>query len=188
MLPVTNRQQAAMTAEILLHRAGVDFELLMVEDDVKGGPIAIWNHCAARLACNFLVYLAQDAFPGRAWLAVALDAMKKAPGAGLFAFNDGKWFGQLASFGLVRLSWLNGIYHGPLFFEGYQQHYGDTELTLIAKEQQALVYQPHAVLIEVDHSKDMKPVAAADRALFAMRCRNGFDGKVRNQSLLGMFV
>jgi hypothetical protein len=187
VLPFTARDLAESTAAVLLQRAGAPLALLMVEDDVGAGPNAIWNALAGRLDATFMVYLAQDVFPGRSWLAVAAATLQKQPQSGLFAFNDGKWFGELASFGMVRLDWLRGIYGGGLFFAGYRRHYGDTELTLVAAAQRALAYHPHALLVEVDHGKDARPVDPADRALFHERRRMGFDGRVSDAALLGKF-
>ena len=146
----------------------------------------MWNEALRRTGGEFLIYTAEDAFAGRWWLRFALQAMDK-PGAALLAFNDGKWFGQLAGFGLVRRSWLAPLYGGSLFHPGYQQHYGDTELTLIARQQGALAYHPHAMLVEVDHTKDRRPVNAADKALFRQRAAQGFDGRVRDAALLATF-
>jgi predicted outer membrane repeat protein len=106
---------------------------------------------------------------------------------GALAFNDGKWFGQLAAFGLVRRSWLQGLYGGALFHPGYNRHYGDTELTLIARQQKRLAYHPHALLIEVDHDKDRRAVDAADRDLFLRRAATGFDNRVVDPALLSSF-
>lgn len=188
-LPWIHRDAAARTAQLMLDRAGVSPSILTIvaiEDDLGEGPVTIWNEILARTRSSYFLYCAEDAFAGRAWLNVALQAMQQ-PGAGLLAFNDGKWFGQLAGFGLVRRPWLESIYQGRLFHPGYVQHYGDTELTLVARQQGALVYHPHAMLVEVDHAKDGKTVNDADRALFAQRAAAGFDGLVRDPTLLASF-
>jgi len=113
--------------------------------------------------------------------------MKKT-GAGLLAFNDGKWTGRMASFGLADRHWLQGIYGpGNLFHAGYRHHYGDVELSLIAREQKRYVYDANAVMIEVDYAKEAKAVDPKDRELFAERKLNGFDGRVKSTELLGMF-
>ena len=113
--------------------------------------------------------------------------MQRHPQAGLFAFNDGKWFGQLAGFGLVRRSWVNRLYDGALFHPAYHQHYADTELTLIARQQGALLHDPNALLIEVDPQKDKRPINPADRQRFLERKKHGFEGRVTHPGLLGMF-
>ena len=125
---------------------------------------------------------------GRYWLRYALHALAQQPGAGLLAFNDGKWFGQLAAFGLVRRRWLDPIYGGTLFHPGYSQHYGDTELTLIARQQQALAYHPHALLVEVDHAKDRRSVNPLDHDLFQRRAAAGFDQRVTDPALRSRFA
>jgi hypothetical protein len=182
ILPWLRRAAARRAAELMVARAGASLVVLAVQDDVREGPVAVWNCALARTRSPFVVYCAEDAFAGRYWLRWALQAMQP-PTAGLLAFNDGKWFGQLAAFGLVRRTWLQPLYGGLLFHPAYAQHYGDTELTLIAREQQALVYQPNALLVEVDHLKDQRAVNAADHALFQSRAATGFDNRVQSAAL-----
>jgi hypothetical protein len=188
VLPWLRRDAAARAAQLMLSRAGAALQVLAVQDDLATGPVAIWNLAARRTRGTFFIYCAEDAFAGRYWLRLALQAMQQKPGAGLLAFNDGKWFSQLAAFGLVRRSWLAPLYGGSLFFPGYAQHYGDTELTLIARQQDALAYHPHALLVEVDYDKDGRPVNADDRALFRQRLVQGFDGRVSDPTLLATFA
>lgn len=190
VLPWLRRATAKRAAELMVSRAGAPpnaLQVLAVQDDVGGGPVEIWNTAIRHTRGAFVIYCAEDAFAGRYWLRFALEAFQQKPGAGLLAFNDGKWFGQLAAFGLVRRSWLMPLYGGALFHPGYAQHYGDTELTLVAKQQDALAYHPHSLLVEMDHGKDGKPVNAADKALFQLRSATGFDGRVRDSALLGSF-
>ncbi len=186
VMPYLQSASAHRAAELMVSRAGAPLRLLAVHDDLGAGPNAIWN-CA--IACShspWFLYCAEDAFAGRYWLRFALQALQRQNGAGLLAFNDGKWFGQLAAFGLVRRSWLAPLYGGGLFHRGYAQHYGDTELTLIARQQQALCYDPHALLIEIDHGKDRRTVNPMDHALFHRRAATGFDQMVTDPALLGM--
>lgn len=186
-MPWVDRARALATARILATRAGAPMLLLAVQDDLGAGPVKIWNDVLARTAGPFFAYVADDAFPGRGWLRQGIEKMRTHPDRHLLAFNDGKWFGQLAGFGLVRRPWLETIYNDALFHPGYRQHFGDTELSLIARQQSALIYDPHAILIEVDHEKDARPVLAADRDLFQERRSTGFEGRVRNPTLLAMF-
>lgn len=188
VMPWLRRAAAQRAARLMLSRAGAPLQVLAVRDDLGAGPVAIWNEALARTRGGFFLYCAEDAFAGRLWLRLALQALQHKPGAGLLAFNDGKWFGQLAGFGLARRDWLLRVYGGTLFHPGYAQHYGDTELTLVARQQDALAYHPHALLVEVDHDKDGKPVNAADRSLFRQRAAGGFDGRVTDAALLSSFL
>ena len=187
VMPFLRRAAARRAAELMVSRAGAPLQVLVVHDDIGGCPVEIWNLALKLTRGAFFIYCAEDAFAGRYWLRFALEAFQQKPGAGLLAFNDGKWFGQLAAFGLVRRSWLMPIYGGALFHPRYVQHYGDTELTLIAKQQNVLIYHPHSLLVEVDHGKDGKPVNAGDKAMFETRARLGFDGRVADQSPLNSF-
>lgn len=187
LLPWTDRAQAEEASAVMLRRAGASCHVLCLEDDARSGPMALMNEVLIRLSANWVVYAAQDAFPGRHWLQCALQAVSATPRARLLAFNDGKWFGQLAGFGMAHREWALGLYGGTLFHPGYRNHYGDVELTLVARQQQALAYHPHALLIEVDPLKDGRPVNEADRQQFSRRAADGFDGRVVDPALLRLF-
>jgi hypothetical protein len=187
VMPYVNEEQAKTTAAILASRAGERGVLVCVEDDARLGFIRVVNETFAISTCEYFTYLAQDAFPGRYWLALALKSMKHS-GKGLLAFNDGKWFGKLAAFGMVRRQWAVTNYGGELFYSDYNSHYADTELTLLAMENEQLDYNPNAVLVEIDYEKDRKPTSASDKALFAKRKINGFDGRVLQAKMLNLFV
>jgi hypothetical protein len=187
-IPWTDPEKVMQTVGALTQRAGYPASFLLLEDDTRAGPTRLLNQCFVRTAGIIFGYLAQDVFPGRDWLSIALKAMKASKNPGLLAFNDGKWHGQLASFGLVNRQWVDTIYSRKgIFFRGYWQHYGDTELTLIAREQKRYVYDPHALMIEVDYKKDTASAHRADKALFHQRKNSGFDGNVTNPALLGLF-
>lgn len=186
-MPWVDHARAHLTAQVLAKRAGAPMLLLAVQDDLGTGPVKIWNDVLACTASPLFGYVADDAFPGRGWLHRGVEKLHAHPGCQLLAFNDGKWFGQLAGFGLVRRPWLESIYGGTLFHPGYRQHFGDTELSLIAWQQSALIYDPHAILVEIDPDKDGKPVLAADRDLFNARKSTGFEGRVSDAKLLEMF-
>ena len=65
---------------------------------------------------KYVVYTAEDAFPGMNWLKFAHEELETT-GKSLLAFNDGKWFGRLAAFGMVRSAWAKTNYaSGNLFF------------------------------------------------------------------------
>jgi hypothetical protein len=188
LMPWLNEGPARTAARVMLHRAGAPLLLVGLQDDLARGSVALLNAAVRQVDSAWITYTAEDAFAGRYWLRYALAQVHTAPQKSLFAFNDGKWFGELAGFGMVRRTWLNTIYGGDLFFPGYRQHYGDTELSMIARQQEALAYHPHAVLVEVDPDKDAKPVNPADRSLFQHRSKSGFDGRVRNLQIATLFA
>jgi hypothetical protein len=187
LLPWTDRAQADAASALMLRRAGADCQVLCLEDDARSGPMALMNQVLTRLSADWVVYAAQDAFAGRGWLQYALQGVSTNPKAQLLAFNDGKWFGQLAAFGMVQRKWALSLYGSSLFHPGYRHHYGDVELTLVARQQQALAYHPHALLVEVDPQKDGRPVNEADRARFLSRAAEGFEGRVVDPALLKQF-
>lgn len=185
-MPSTDEEMANSTADVLVSRAGVPAQVLIVSDDLEQGSAVALNHICQHTVCAAMAYVAQDVFPGRLWLKRALTLLAQSK-TGLVAFNDGKWCGEIASYGLLKTQWVRKIYGGGLFFKGYKQHYGDVELSLIARSAGAFSYDPHAVLIEIDPDKDHKSVNESDRELFSNRKLSGFDGKVKDMRLLGMF-
>jgi hypothetical protein len=187
-MPWIDRERALGTARLLTNRAGAPMLLLALQDDTRVGPVKIWNDVLASTSGSFFVYLADDAFPGRGWLRRAIEKMQAHRDGHLLAFNDGKWFGELAGFGLARREWLDHVYDKALFHPGYRRHFGDTELTLIARQQSALLYEPDALLVEVDMHKDRKSVDEQDRRLFEQRKNHGFDGRVQDRALLARFA
>lgn len=185
-MPFIHPPVAKRSAETLARRAGVDATLVCLFDLKREGFVSLVNQAFRASRSPFVGYLAEDAFPGRDWLRIALDALN-AQKANLLGFNDGKWQGALAAFGLARRTWAEKNYAGDLFYPKYQQHYADTELTLLAKNDKTYAYNPHSVLLEVDWDKDQKPTNAEDRALFKVRSKAGFDKKIEDKVLLEMF-
>lgn len=168
IMPSIDVKKAEATAKQLSIRAGIEHKMIVVEDVERNGFTATFNSTAKANLADYYVYVAEDAFAGRNWL---LEAYKtaKSTNAGLVAFNDGKWNGQLASFGMIQHEWGVKNYGGDLLFSGYKTHYADTELTEIAKEQKRYAYNPEAVLVEVDPDKESKSVNEDDKKLFNER-------------------
>lgn len=192
VMPFTQPAQARQAAQLMARRAEAPGMILGVFDEEAGkgrsgaGFVAIANRAFRGSDSPWFAYVAQDAFAGRGWLRLALAAAQRSD-AVLAAFNDGKWQGQLAAFGLARRDWVRGLYDGDFFYPGYASHYADAELTVLALQRQGLAYDANAVLMEVDWDKDGKAVNAADRALYLERARTGFDGRVSDARLLGRF-
>lgn len=186
VMPYIDAAAAKRSAVQLARRAGTPVSVACVADQQRRGFIAVANAVFHRTAAPFVAYVAQDAFAGRGWLAHGVRALS-ADGGGLLAFHDGKWAGALAAFGMVRIDWARGNYAGDLFHPGYRSHYADTELTVLAMASGALRHDPLAMLVEVDWDKEAGAVSPDDRALYAARAGEGFDGRVADARLLGMF-
>jgi len=189
VMPATNIEQAQLTGEVLTKRAGLPFELRIVNDDKRIGYVASLNLALRDSKHDVVVYTAQDALVGQDWLKKALLIMM-VENAGLVALNDGKWNGRLASFGVIQMSWGRKIYGGDVFFKGYHSHYADTELTQIAKAQNRYAYAEKSIMMEVDYQKAIgkgKGVVVADKKLFKKRKLVGFDNNVVDQSILQEF-
>lgn len=178
IMPCIDPEKAQKTAEILERRAKTPCTILMVNDTLRQGFIKTLNQTASRVRAKYIVYLAQDALPGRDWLKGAFKRLEKS-GKGLLAFNDGKWHGRIASFGMVRSDWVKQLYGGDILFSGYKAHKADNELTVIARIMDMFEYSPDCSLMEFDPEKDVvggsNPV---DDALFEKRFVTGFDGRV----------
>lgn len=154
VMPTTDTKLAQKAGEVMKARAGYDCDILIVEDKERTGFVKTFNTFFSenKDKYQFFVYTAQDAFVGRNWLANALLEQFKTQ-AGLVAFNDGKWDGSLASFGLIETNWAVGNYDGLAFCPEYNSHYADTELTQIAKDQKSYAYAKEAVMLEIDYDK-----------------------------------
>lgn len=186
VMPFTEPALASRASELMSSRSGTRGIIACIFDEQQEGFIAIVNRVFEQTDAQWVGYVAQDAYPGRLWLFNALNSLKKT-GAGLLGFNDGKWSGSLAGFGLVHRPWAIQNYGGPLFNPGYRRHYADAELTLLALNDGNYIYNPDAVLIEVDWNKDGTPTDPNDRSRFLQRASGGFDDRIKNQALLTMF-
>jgi hypothetical protein len=188
VMPATDLQAAKQAAVLMVQRANhTNALLLIVEDSHQQGFVSLANQCFAATQSRYFGYVAQDAFAGRKWLQRAHKTLETS-GKGLLGFNDGKWAGMLASFGLCRRSWLLANYdNGTLFHPQYQQHYADTELTVLAMGNDQYCYDPNAVLVEVDWQKDQKSVNPEDKALFAHRKRTALPGSLQRPQILEKF-
>lgn len=152
LMPTIDIPKAQETMKRLIDTAGMKAEFVMLYDEHRQGFVAMANHGYQMYKdYDYFVYLAQDAAPEQDWLKIAYDTMY-ASNAGLLAFNDGKWNGKLASFGMVEKSWVNQFYNN-LFYEGYKSHYCDTELSVLAQAQGKMIYNPNAIVKEDDKNK-----------------------------------
>lgn len=180
VMPTTNLEMAKQAGAVMKQRAGASFDLMIVEDTKHIGYVKTLNYVAKESKHDVIVYTAQDVLVGTNWLRHALLKML-VENAGLVCFHDGKWNGNLASFGAVQMSWVKHIYGGDIFYPKYHSHYGDTELTQIAKSQGRYTYAENAVMLEVDFNKILgkgKGVVKADKDLFKKRKLTSFDGLV----------
>lgn len=177
VLPYIHHDLAARLEEVLRLRAKQSGLLLLVDDDARLGFIRVANLVYFLTRSPYFTYLAEDAFPGVGWLKSAVSTMTQT-NAGLLAFNDGRFYGTVAVFGMAQRAWLKTIYQRFLFHPGYLSHFGDTELTTIAFLRHMLVFDPSSLLVEVDYEKHHKGLNPADAALYKQRAATGFAGLV----------
>ena len=177
VLPYIDEAQARRLEPVLRRRALCEGLLVLVHDTRRLGFIRVANLVFAKSTSKYFGYLAQDAFPGDGWLKCGLRALDNT-GGWLLAFNDGRFFGNLAVFGLLQRAWAQRLYHNCVFFPGYRTHFGDTELSAIAMGCNKLVFNPGCVLCEVDYEKHDKGVDPADDQLYRQRARTGFGGLI----------
>lgn len=187
IMPTIHKELAEKCAKICTSRAGVSHKMLVVEDVDRSGYVATINSVARQNPADYYVMLTDDIFPSRNWLADALKTAKES-NAGLIGFNDSKWDGSIATCAMVKHDWAMKNYNGNIYYPEYFGHYNDTELTILGINDKTYVYNPHICLVEVDYEKETKKVNPKDKALFAKRKANGFDGKVTDQVLLQSYA
>ncbi|PWW40566.1 glycosyl transferase family 41 [Chromohalobacter israelensis] len=186
IMPCIDIDLGLKTADILTRRAGTDIKIVIAYDSLRKGFIKTLNSIAKRCHVKYVVYLAQDCFPGRNWLALAYKELEQS-NRGLLAFNDGKWSGKLASFGMVKKSWAHSIYDDEILSSFYHSHCADDEITLIARCNKELAYNPNITLIEIDYKKGMTGGGNLyDRNMFYSRAANFFGGKVEEKDLINI--
>ena len=186
VMPSTDMPMARRAAAQLAQRADAHGHLLIVEDQHGWGFIRIANAVFKATQSPYFGYVAQDAYAGRQWLSLALQALKQS-GKSLLAFSDGKWHGAFASFGLAVRAWASQNYaDGQLFEPGYRRHFADVEISVLAISQGHYIHEPRSMLIEVDWHKDSAPVDAQDHAHYRSRVAAGFEGRVTQPLLLNM--
>jgi hypothetical protein len=168
---------AKKASEVMKRRTKQEGLLLFVEDDMRLGFIMVTNLVYAKTTSRYFVYTAQDAFAGEFWLDYGLDTIKKSK-CGLLAFNDGRFFGKIAVFGLADRQWVNTIYGKFIFHHQYKSHFADTELSVIAAQTQNLVFNSNAILLEVDYEKHLHGNNQDDHKLYIERANNGFDNRI----------
>lgn len=177
VLPLIDVEQARRIAEVMQRRTKVSGLLLLVEDDRRLGFVMVANLAYTRTRSRYFGYVAQDAFPGEGWLDCGLKTLKQS-NCGLLAFNEGRFFGTVAVFGLATRKWLNSLYGKCLFYPGYVSHFADMELSVLAARTSNLVYNPNAVLMEVDYGKHLHGNNPEDEKLYRRRALTGFDGRI----------
>jgi len=201
VIPSKNKNPDMKLVNLLLNRSGMPDPMTRVnvlhQWDKKGdGYHATFNRAYLdNPGYDYYVYVADDVFPGRNWLLQGLKAMH-IKNAGLCIPNDGKWNGEIATFGIISRPFIetfgsvhkiDGKYVTVPFNQDYKANYGDMELTVIAKATGKAVYEPSCVLTEVDFDKDTKKGHADDKLLFERRRRTGFEGRVGDQGLLSKY-
>lgn len=189
IMPTIHTDMARKTKDILSARAGMEAFYAVMEDPSRWGYVHACNNyiklCEDSPA-DYYCYVTDDIFPSRNWLKDAYELLIKKDGK-MVGFNDGKWKGSLATCGLVEAEWMRNNYEGNLFYPEYFGHYNDTELTLLAMQDNVYCYDANISLTEIDYEKDQKKAHEGDRKLYNERKAQGFNGRVTDQKLLDMF-
>ena len=182
IMPCISLEAGRRTASLLAERSGLPADFVLAVDTGRQGFIRTLNQAARRSSAQYIVYLAEDAWPGDGWLHTAYERIRREKKS-LLAFNCGKWHGRVAAFGMVEKSWAYSLYDEEILYGGYQSHRADNELTVIARSQNKFVYAPECVLIENDVDKVFRRsereagnFKREDARLFRQRFLGGFFG------------
>lgn len=188
LMPSINKEKAGRTVNQLMSTAGMNAKYLILDDEKREGFTAMINKgYLMEKDSDYFVYLAEDSYGGKDWLRIAWESIRE-NNSGLFAFNNGRWHGKLASFGMIDKNWIRFVYNNEYLFNPvYKSHYADTELTIIAKSQGKYIYNPNSILMEVDFDKQSHGINTDDRETFKKRRDEGFDGLVHDEELLHSF-
>lgn len=181
IMPSLDKKLADRAVNQLLSRAGIVADYFPIIDyDLKGFVKVVNDFVNDNRDYDYYVYVAQDAYAGKDWLKIATLSMEKTK-AWVFAFNDGKWHGSLASFGMVSRDFTNHYDKNKpsIFWHEYKSHYADTEITLIAQQHSRMAYSPEAVLVEIDYNKhgvneDDRRIFNARKAMFPTELQERF--------------
>ncbi|WP_217511534.1 glycosyltransferase [Vibrio metschnikovii] len=189
VMPCINHALGMRTADLLQSRAGIQADYVIANDTKRQGFIKTLNQVALCSSAKYIVYLAEDAFPGENWLKIAHEELEKSK-KGLLAFNCGKWHGRVAAFGMVRTEWVAQVYDNQILFDGYKAHRADNEIAVIAKAQNQFVYAAESILFENDPSKDFKKneseagnFTVDDKKLFKKRYKDVLPTFLNNNKL-----
>lgn len=163
---------ATRTAELHKSRSRLDptdsVDVKLMIDYEKIGWVAMINKTVRNNPdYDYYLYSCADYLPGKGYLYMALNDAKK--GWKMVAFNDGKWQGRIATVALVEKNWMQKNYHGDMFYKGYKSHFADTELTILAISDKVMIYNPFAVLMEIDYDKEKKEPDVDDMHTFRKR-------------------
>jgi hypothetical protein len=182
VMPSIDIGKACLAACRLIKYSGISMRMIIIHDTIRQGYVKSLNLIASHINSEFVAYVAEDVLAGKDWLLIAHQKLIKEKKS-VLAFNDGRYQGDLATFGLVRKSFCEQFYGaGHIFFEGYKTHRADDELTLLAKLHSQFAFSPLALMIENDY-RTQRPLNTDDVALFNDRKMQIIDQyKIFNQS------
>ena len=186
LIPTINMGKAKPIADLMKERAETKCKIIVEEDRDRIGWVAMINKMAKENPAEYFVYAADDAYPSRGWLRIAMETLY-AKDAGLVGFNEGKYQENNAGFGLVKYEWIKGLYDGDILYPEYKSHYSEPELTMIAKQEGKFAYNPRASLTEIVFNKDGEGHInnnLDDKNLFNARRKVGFGGLVTDKTIL----
>lgn len=191
IMPSIKMDMAQNAADVMKIRAGMPVSVEVIEDTKHEGFVKICNRVSKdylKKGYNLFAYTAQDAYVSKGWLLAAVMSQIEQM-AGLIAFNDGKWWGKLAQFGMMTDDFMKTYLDGNMLPPHYFGNYTDCELTLIAMQNNQFGWAQDSIMMEIDPDKDKgkKSVNKDDQKTFNARKLTKFDGKVTDPILIGMF-
>jgi len=160
-MPVIRVEQSLKCIEAILENVGIpheDYEIVTAIDYERIGFPLMFKNLVERAKYDLICLLADDTFPKKDFLKIALDEMDKLPdGWGVVGFNsDGN---DHAHF-LADRRMEQFIEDGDLYSTEYEHCFGDDELKDIAIEQGRWAYAEDAV---VEHRHPMFGTAKPDK-------------------------
>lgn len=167
-----DKQLALSNARKCRDLAGINCYVTTIEDTEKIGWVNMHNKMIESINFDYYCYSAADYEPEQDYLLLAINKLEET-GKGLCGFNDGKWDGKIATAGVLTRDYYETY---GLFHNGYHSHGADDEITQKALFHDEYVYEPYAVLKEMEYrkKKEFKNYGKDDTELYESRRRNGF--------------
>lgn len=175
VVPSSDLHSAQETARALATTAGMPAKIVALHDCDDWGFARAVNETVARFRARYIAFLPPGATPTKGWLRRAyelLDASDK----GFLRFSEGDWRNPNSGWGMVKTSWLRGIYGELVFCPLYHGAAAASELLAIALGKDEHTAGSNCFVQLSALAPNVEEHEALDVGLLDQRHRSGFGG------------